>query len=186
MEADELEFFKSFLRCAKSYVEFGCGGSTVLASSLIRGTIISLDSSANWLDSVGRACAKDPSHTQPLLVHADIGPTGDWGRPIDERCKGQWPLYSAKIWSIPNAGSADLYLIDGRFRVSCFIETLKRCRVDAVVLIHDFAPRGGYHIIRDFAREIAVSSNLSAFVRREDFDLIKAESVLVSKRYEPD
>jgi hypothetical protein len=115
----------------------------------------------------------------------DIGPTGDWGRPIDESAKDQWPLYATKIWEIEGADRADLYLIDGRFRVSCFLETLMRCHPNAIILIHDFAPRAEYHIVREFAHEIAVSSNLSAFVRRPDFDTDKASAVLANKRYEP-
>jgi hypothetical protein len=186
MEEDEEALFVEFLRRVDSYVEFGCGGSTVLASSVMEGTILALDSSKEWVDQVAAACAKQPHRPQPQIMHVDIGPTGDWGRPIDDRFRDRWPLYATSIWQIAGAADADLYLVDGRFRVSCFMETLLRCRPDAVILIHDFAPRPAYHVVREFAREIATRSSLSAFMRRADFERDKAIRLIDLKRYEAD
>ncbi len=58
---------------------------------------------------------------------------------------------------------ADLYLIDGRFRVACFMKTLLNCRPDAMIMVHDFASRSEYSIIKSMAREIAVVEDLSVF-----------------------
>ena len=184
MTESEKRLFASSLRSARSYVEFGSGGSTVFASSIMPGVITSLDSSREWLDRVARVCASNPDRPQPRLVLADIGPVVDWGYPLDESCRDRWPSYATKIWDIPGTDNADLYLIDGRFRVSCFLETLMHCRATAVLLIHDFAERPAYHIVREFAREIAASSSLSAFIRREDFNRDLAYRLLEAKRYD--
>lgn len=180
---NEKQLFTAFLKTAKNFVEFGAGGSTVYAASIITGSITSLDSSRDWLNVVAAACAEHPEWVQPQLVFADIGPVKEWGQPRDESCREHWPSYATKMWDLPDTDQADLYLIDGRFRVSCFIETLMRCRADAVLLIHDFAERRQYHVIRKFAREIAVSSSLSAFVRRADFDRKDAMHLLEASRY---
>jgi hypothetical protein len=185
MAADEQACLAMLLRSANSYVEFGCGGSTVLASTLVAHSIIACDSSLAWLDRVALACRSTAAKVQPRLIHANIGPTGEWGRPTDESCKDRWPLYSTAVWATEGANSADLYLVDGRFRVACFIETMMRCRPDAVVAIHDYAPRDEYHIVENFARPFLACSTLSAFIRRGDFDRLKAAEVLARFRYMP-
>ena len=186
MEDDERELFAAFLRAAKSYAEFGTGGSTVLASSLVDGPVFALDSSSEWLDSVRVACAKCGKASEPVLLHVNIGPISEWGAPLGVTHRHLWPDYAKSMWHIPGAAKADLYLIDGRFRVSCAVEALLRCRSDAVILIHDFAERTRYHIIKEVAREIAFARSLSAFVRRSDFDGSRALEILELKRFEPD
>jgi hypothetical protein len=184
MSEDEKKLFAATLRPVTSYVEFGCGGSTIFALSHMRGTVISQDSSREWLDSVAAVCTEKKLGA-PQLVLADIGPTGEWGRPADESCRARWPSYSGGIWSHEGTEAADLYLVDGRFRIACFLETLLHCRSDSVILIHDFAPRPDYHIVRNFAREVASASTLSAFVRRPSFDKENLMGVLDRARYDP-
>jgi hypothetical protein len=183
MAAEEQICFSLLLKSAQSYVEFGTGGSTVLAASVITQSIVAIDSSREWLDKVASSCTRAVTKVKPRLVYADIGPTGEWGRPIDGSCMERWGLYSTEIWKIDGADNADLYLVDGRFRVACFMETMMRCRADAIVVMHDYAPRAEYHIVEQFARPILVCSNLSAFVRRSDFDRIKAAATLERFRY---
>ncbi|MGD0721558.1 MAG: hypothetical protein ABR970_11010, partial [Roseiarcus sp.] len=169
MNDGEQALFAKHLGKARSFVEFGCGGSTVFAASHVNGPVISLDSSKEWIDQVAAACAKQVGRPQPKLFVVDIGPIGEWGRPVDDRFRERWPLYALTMWQAKAAADADLFLIDGRFRVSCFMETLLRCRPEAVVLIHDFPERKSYHVVREFADEIASCSALYAFQRRSDF-----------------
>jgi hypothetical protein len=89
------------------------------------------------------------------------------------------------MWENDAADTADLYLIDGRFRVACFLETLLHCRPDAVILFHDFAPRPNYHIVREFAREVATAATLSVFIRKPDHSRSHLLEVLDRVRYDP-
>ena len=57
MKPSEIGLFSAFCAGAHSYVEFGCGGSTVLAAGLVRGQIKVVDSDPKWLDNVKKACA---------------------------------------------------------------------------------------------------------------------------------
>jgi hypothetical protein len=82
------------------------------------------------------------------------------------------------IWLNPEASRADLYLVDGRFRVACFMQIILHAHPDALIAIHDFANRPQYHVIYDVAREIAVRENLSVFVRRPDCNPIRALAIL--------
>jgi hypothetical protein len=82
------------------------------------------------------------------------------------------------MWDLKGTDNADLYLIDGRFRVACFMETLMRCKPDAVLLMHDYAPRPEYHVVEQFARPFMVCSTLYAFIRRGNFNRTKAGETL--------
>jgi hypothetical protein len=181
MSAEEAALFLSFVRNSRDYVEFGTGGSTVVASTHVKNSIISVDSSREWLDQVRAACAS--SQTKPELIFIDIGPTGDWGVPIDASTKSRWPDYHSKIWKIPDSAAADLYFVDGRFRVACFAQIVLHCNPNAVIGIHDFNSRPNYHCVREIAREIATAGDISFFRPLPKKEA--AEAMLQSFRTEP-
>jgi hypothetical protein len=185
MTAEEVQLLGSFLRCARRYLEFGAGGSTVLAATLVRGTVISVDSSKGWLDKVNGACADLPTETRPLLHLADIGKTGDYGFPLDNSRRSSWADYHTTVWDLPGSTEADFCLVDGRFRVACFAQAMLRCGENAIVAIHDFAERSKYHVVREFATEMACAANLSIFRRASGFDRAQAEAILARYALEP-
>ena len=122
-----------------------------------------LNSSVEWHNQVAESCLAGECIVKPNLVHVDIGPVGDWGFPIDKSTKERWPSYYQTIWKTPAASDADLYLVDGRFRVASFMSVLLHCKPDAIIMIHDFSSREGYHVIKEVAREIARAEDLSVF-----------------------
>jgi hypothetical protein len=181
MSDEETALFLSFVKNSRDYVEFGTGGSTVLASKHVKNSILSVDSSQEWLDQVNRACSG--SQTKPQLRFVDVGPIGDWGFPIDGSAKSRWPEYHSAIWKVEQSSDADLYLVDGRFRVACFAQVTLHCKPNAIIGIHDFSSRPAYHCVREIAREIATAGDMSFFLplsRRA-----KAEAILQSHYTEP-
>lgn len=183
MSAAELALFKSFLGCSQRYLEFGAGGSTCLAASMGK-AIISIDSSDEWLANVRAQCALLPGSSQPKLIKVDIGPTGDWGAPIDPMTRDKWPSYYNSVWNEPDSTECDLYLIDGRFRVACFMSTVLSCKPSTIVLVHDFSSRPHYHVIKEVSREVARCEDLSAFQISGDFDRERALSILDTYAYQ--
>lgn len=162
MSTKEFELFLAFVRNSCNYVEFGTGGSTYVASQYVKESIISLDSSREWLDKVQSACGNN--HVKPQMIHIDIGPVGDWGFPTDPNTKHLWPTYHEFIWNHDNSRNGDLYIIDGRFRVACFAQIVLNCNKSSLIMFHDFQSREHYHCVRSIAREIATSEDLSVFV----------------------
>lgn len=183
MSADDIALLSSLLRCTDCYVEFGCGGSTLLASGLVRKSIITIDSSAEWLGKVRRACADKPM--QPTLLHVDIGPTREWGFPTDLASRDRWTRYHSHPWTETSASTADLYLIDGRFRVACSMQVLLRCHPDARLTIHDYRSRPEYHVVERFARPIAETAELTVFERRAGFSHADAAALLFKHAFDP-
>lgn len=185
MTQSEIRLLESFLRCSNHYVEFGAGGSTYLAASLVKKSVFSVDSSQDWLSKVQTACEEGETPIKPELFHVDIGPIGDWGGPIGNEHKSKWPNYYSAIWENPKCCRADLCLIDGRFRVASFIQALCYTKKNTIIAIHDFAIRPNYHIVQEISREIARVENLSFFIRANDFDRERAAAILKQHEYNP-
>ncbi len=179
----EIELFDGLLGRSERYLEFGCGGSTYFASQRVRDGIVSVDSSTEWLEKVGAACAGPQCTVKPELVHADIGPTGAWGIPTDAGTRGRWPGYYERAWTVPASYDSDLVFVDGRFRVACFASTLMNCRPDTVIAMHDFASRGHYHAVHRIAREIARVEDLSVFIPRPGGSRRTLHEILEHHRY---
>ncbi len=185
MTAGETSLLDSFLKCAEHYVEFGAGGSTCFASRRVKASVTAVDSSREWLDKVASFCAETTTPVQPRLVLADIGPTGDWGFPADESHIASWPDYHEAVWKHPAAKDSDFFLVDGRFRMACFMQILLRCRPDALIAIHDFSTRPQYHIVNEFARRVAWERDLSIFLPRPDRSESQVRALLEQFRLDP-
>ena len=180
----EQNLLESFLRCSRSYLEFGAGGSTHLACGLVADHVVSVDSSKAWLDAVKSAC--ELGSLQPKLILADIGPVGDWGYPIEASSRDLWPSYSQLIWQHPESVDTDFCLVDGRFRVACALSCLLRLPKKALVAVHDYAIRDKYHIVSKYADEVARAQNLSVFRRRHNVPDHVIEFELSNWLFEPD
>lgn len=185
MTVAEQSLLQSFLSCTTHYLEFGVGGSTVLACQRVSGSVTAVESDPVWLTQVRQACAD--LLIQPTLLHVDIGPVTTWGYPREFQQHKNWPDYHTGIWQRLSI-KADLCLIDGRFRVATAIQALNHLP-NSIILVHDFAvrcsPPFNYHIILKYAREIARAENLSAFVRRDDWDEASALTDVATFSYEP-
>ena len=165
------------------YFEYGMGGSTCLASRLVKKTVTAIDSDPAWIDNV-----RDKIKTYKLrltLSHVDIGKTGGWGTPIGTTSREKFPSYSKFIRTCP-VDEIDLCLIDGRFRMACVFEALASLRAEAIIGIHDYAARPQYHGVERFARPIASSQQLSFFIRKPGIPNSDLEAIADSYRYNPE
>lgn len=185
MTPDEKALLEAFLRPTARYMEFGAGGTTCLAARLVSDWVISVDSSLEWLDAVAKSCSSEPNCKQPTLNHADIGPLGKWGRPADSTTMAKWPSYHRDVWATTNAASADLFMVDGRFRVACFLQILLRARAGAMIAIHDFPARPRYQVVRQFASCVATAGTLWVFCCKSDYDHSAVTKVLKEYEYDP-
>lgn len=181
MTEKEIELFTAFLRHSRGYIEFGCGGSTLLAVEYVKSWIISIDSSKEWIDKISAECLNKIMDLN--FLHVDIGPIGNWGYPTTTSY--DWSKYHKEIWRNYNkVDSPDLCLIDGRFRVACFIQTILHCP-NIIIGIHDFRSREKYHVLLDIGREIASVDDLSFFVARPEMNHF-AKQILTQYEFTPD
>jgi hypothetical protein len=89
------------------------------------------------------------------------------------------------MWSDPRLAQADLYLIDGRFRLACFAQALLRCREGAFIAFHDYASRPHYHLGASLAREVVRVDDLSIFMRSPAFDREHALRFIAQHAHDP-
>ncbi len=181
MTARERDLFLAFARRSLRYLEFGTGGSTLLAVDAVQAWVISVGSSQAWLESVRVAC---PDAGDKLrLMHVDIGPVRDWGYPVGQEARARWPRYHGAVWDMPDSREADLCFIDGRFRVACFAQAVLQCGPGVLIGIHDFAMRDQYRVIHEIGREIAVADELAFFLPRPG-TRDRAAEILAERQYE--
>lgn len=148
---------------ANVILEYGSGGSTALGADMAGKTIFSVESDAEWLANVQAYFAQNPPRAALHLHHGDIGPTRAWGHPLDSDDFRKWPDYPLSIWSHPSFVQPDLVLIDGRFRVACFLATLFLTSAPVRVLIDDYLDRDAYHAVERFAKPTAYYGRMAQF-----------------------
>ena len=181
MSAGEEVLFRTFLERCGSYFEFGMGGSTVAACNTVKGRVVAIDSDVKWVESV-RSKIKESTYPRNL-ISIDIGQTIDWGYPKDNSRRDVYKNYSRSIIE-QGPSEFDLCLVDGRFRVACFMHALLRVRADCVLCIHDYRCRDNYHVVERHARIISEYENISFFVRRSNADMDAISSMAEGYEFE--
>jgi hypothetical protein len=154
---------------AKCYLEYGSGGSTVLAADLRVPRIISVDTSAEWFDKVKSSI--DVGYGGKLeTLYVDIGPTKKWGYPTSNTHVKRWPQYFVAPWKHVREAdlSPDLVLIDGRFRVSCFLASLAYAPIGTTLLFDDYVNRAHYHAVERLLKPINHYDRMAEFIKTSD------------------
>lgn len=148
---------------AGTILEYGSGGSTVLAAELPGKTVFSVESDPKWLCRLNTYLQATPHPSMPIMYYADIGATGDWGRPTGSEGRANYPDYSAGIWQQDFFRQPDVVLIDGRFRPACFLICAALTQAPVTVLFDDYVERPHYHYIEAVARPVRVAGRMAIF-----------------------
>jgi hypothetical protein len=183
MAETELACFERLLRCANRVLEYGCGGSTVFAASFRKCEVFSVESDANWLTEIeAEPIVRDAISTGRIsLNYVNVGPTGEWGFPLDQECRHLWPRYSEVPWI--RRSDFDLIFVDGRFRVACVLHAVLRAQPDALIVVHDFWDRPHYHVVLPFLEWKESSLTLGVFQKRRDIDKASVQALIDKYQY---
>ncbi len=166
------KLFKHHVSEAGVYAEYGCGSSTIWVSQNTECIILTVDSSKAWLDKVKTSC-RDLSLVR--LHWADLGETGYWGRPINYDKSDTFDDYTDWIWR--QEVSPDVVLLDGRFRVCCFLTSLLHARAGTLIFFDDYVKKKHYHIVERFLAPIGFCGRQAIFCvperEKRDFQAIQ-------------
>lgn len=173
----ELAMFIEYISGCKTYLEFGCGGSTCVAGALRIPMIDSVETDAAWIEKC-RVLPELEDRTV-RIHHVDIGAVGDWGKPKDFSRVRDWPDYFQSIWPMLRQ-PPDVILIDGRWRVACAAHAILEAPRSAVILFQGFWGRRYYHGVLPFVDVIDRADNLAVLRSKKDIDL-RALSRLAAK-----
>nr|WP_242679025.1 hypothetical protein [Rhodobacter calidifons] len=156
----EAEVVRRHYAAAETILEYGSGGSTVLAARLGR-AVFSVESDRAWAERLA-------DHVAPISdrvhVHwADVGPTGAWGMPAGSRDFRRFHGYALSVWDRPDFVQPDLVLIDGRFRAACLVAVRLRATRPVTVLFDDYRKRAYYHGVEALARKEEMVGRMARF-----------------------
>lgn len=156
----ERRLLTHYYQNAETILEYGSGGSTVLAAEQGK-TVFSVESDHDWADRMAAhvATISDRAH-----VHwADVGPTGPWGVPMKPREFRKFHEYALSVWDRPDFVAPDLVLIDGRFRAACLVAVMLRTAKPVTVLFDDYLKRRYYHGVEGLARKEELVGRMARF-----------------------
>ena len=163
MPEDEAAEVARGYAAASVILEYGSGGSTVLAAEMPGKTVFSVESDAKWLGMMRRYFDQNPPLGQIILHHGKIGQTKAWGQPKTNALFRKWPGYPVGIWDLPGFVHPDVVLIDGRFRSACFLTTLFRITRPVTVLWDDYIDRPSYHEVESLAKPVEMVGRMARF-----------------------
>lgn len=167
LDPESLEFFGARLRESSFYLEYGSGGSTVLAARLKK-RFVSIETDPYFLAAV-RAKIGTLAPDQ-RLVHSDVGITGPWGRPLSRhhaaiRALRWMNSLEAPLRTIAPDDPPDLVLIDGRFRVATALMCCLHFRTSpgTRIVVDDYDERDGYRAIEEYILPVSTVSRMAIF-----------------------
>lgn len=133
-------------------LEYGSGGSTVVAAEMQGKRVFSVESDQAWAEMMCGWFTQNPpaADTEVDVIWSDIGPTKDWGFPRGSRGWKAYAQYPLKVWDMAGFVQPDVVLVDGRFRTGCAMAAALRTARPVTLLFDDYAPRKHYHRIEDF------------------------------------
>ncbi|MDZ4119039.1 hypothetical protein [Phaeovulum sp.] len=163
MPPDEAAALARAYAGAAVILEYGSGGSTILAAEMPGKLVFSVESDKAWLAGMARWFAENPPAADLRLHHADIGPTGPWGKPLDDASFRKWPGYPNSVWDREDFAHPDVVLIDGRFRAACFATVALRITRPVTVLVDDYIDRPAYHEVESLAPRAEMIGRMARF-----------------------
>ncbi|WP_335944069.1 tetratricopeptide repeat protein [Pseudomonas sp. G166] len=132
---------------ASVILEYGSGGSTIIAARMPGKSVISVENDARWARDMQAWIANAELPTRPVIYPVDVGETGQWARPKNARAWKRFHTYPLRVWDEPFFQEPDVILIDGRFRIACFVTAYLRASKPMIVLFDDYLDRPHYHVV---------------------------------------
>ena len=160
---DEAAALRTACQGARVILEYGSGGSTVLAGDFPGRRVFAVESAAPWLARMEAWFAANPPVAQVTLHHGNIGRTREWGFPADTRAMARWSAYPVSVWDRPDFVHPDVVLIDGRFRLACALTVLFRITRPVAVLIDDYIDRPSYKKIETLVGAPQMAGRMAQF-----------------------
>jgi hypothetical protein len=164
LDAASLQRFRAELSAAEVYLEFGSGGTTLLADRLGVETV-TVESDRYFAKAMKAALRG----TNVTILTPNIGITERWGRPIfnkpTARRLKRWRSYVDEPFACLRA-FPDLVLVDGRFRVACALESARQAYLrgcTATLIVDDYAARPRYRVVEQWLGKPEMAGRAAVF-----------------------
>ena len=94
--------------------------------------IVSVDTDKKWIKKVNISKYKE----RIKINWINLGDIGNWGRPKTYKYRKKFFDYISNVWKFNI--KADVVLIDGRFRVACFLFSLLKTKKKIIIIFDDY------------------------------------------------
>ena len=152
--------FTSFLTKNTTFFEFASGCSSIIAKYYTRKSY-AVEGNKKWYDIGIKNGLKDN------LLFRDLKCDGTGGLlsyPGKNSTLEDWKSF---FQAYKKEYDADVFLIDGRFRVACAFDIFNKIRNDAIVMLHE-CKRSQYSIIKNYYDLIYDGSSLCVFRKKSN------------------
>lgn len=163
----DLSLWRDSLTHAESYLEFGSGGSTEYVAREHECSIRAVETSIKWATEV-----QSRLENRADVVHIDLGETGDWGRPLTYARRREFVSYCEA--GFLDGYQPDTILIDGRFRVACFLTCLMRANPGTKIVFDDWY-RQKYHVVEEILLPAAKNRRQALFEIPQGLNFARVE-----------
>jgi hypothetical protein len=173
----------------KDVLEFGSGGSTILLSKSAN-RVVSIESDKFFSVFIKRQLHKYKISNVHILW-VNIGPTVRYGFP-KPRKKNQnsfrYVEYTEKPFAYCKelAIEPELIFIDGRFRVWCAIQSVRKINWSFTIVFDDFFLREQYFVVKEFLGEPFARIENAAVFKIEDIEKTRNRIPLWTDKFQFD
>ena len=150
------DLFKSLVKDVKIYFEYGVGKSTIYMFENTNCSIFGVDTSKFWAQKIKNF---SPQNSRLNIQWINVGKVGDWGYPTTFKLRQNFSFYANWFWN--KNKRPDLVLVDGRFRIYCFLTTLKLAPEGTKILFDDYTTRPLYHVVEEFIPVYLIASSVN-------------------------
>ncbi len=158
-EGDD-SLFKNEVSSVDIYGEYGCGKSTKWVLNNTDAQVIAVDTSSDWVDAVKNN--NRINNDRLNIYHCNLGAVGGWGRPLNYDYKDSFADYTDYLWN--QKENPQLILVDGRFRVCCFLTCLKFAKEGTKIIFDDYTNRPFYHFVEKYVPRIKECGRQCLFI----------------------
>ncbi len=171
MDPDGLAMFEASLKSSAKYLEYGSGGSTVMAARM--GKVgVSIEGDRFYCRDVRRKLSRQAHRID--LIHANVGPTKQWGHLRDNKHTPEninaWTRYVRLPFEKLTGDFYDLVLVDGRFRVACALHAIAEAakgNASFRLLLDDYNDaedqRPHYRVVENYAPLTRLAGRMAVF-----------------------
>ena len=173
--------FKKSLEGIKIYGEYGCGLSSKWMLKNTNCKIISVDSSKEWVEKIKY---ENKKYLSKLTInHIDLGKVRRWGFPLSYVKSKNFQDYTDYIWK--QSESPTFVLVDGRFRVCCFLTSLKFAEAGTKIIFDDYVNSPHYHFIEKYVSRINECGRQCLFIvpAKNEIDMISLNKDIDAFRF---
>lgn len=162
---EEEALLREHYAAAGVILEYGSGGSTVVAAEMPGKHVVSVESDKLWAKNMERYFLQNPpaDGTDVEIAYVNIGPTAAWGKPANDEEWRKYPRYPLGVWSRDDFRHPDVVLVDGRFRIGCALATAFSITRPVTILFDDYVQRERTHQVEEFIGSPRIVGRMAEF-----------------------